>query len=141
MTVVLTDQEIDRAEAFRLAKRYRLPPEVAVNSSSDVIRLRTFSELYGIEDTPIMQRIIGFRLRAGMAKAISSSGASYADRLSHIVDLDDPVTFVDLRAVVSPCPSDGGIPADRPCPDDPRSAVRRDGTAPPDRAEDVPGSG
>lgn len=111
MTVVLTDQEIDRAEAFRLAKRLPLPPEVAVSESSEVIRLRTFSELYGIEDTPIMKRIIGCKLRAGMARAISRSGASYADRLSHVVDLDDPVSFVNLRAVVSPVV---GPPGDLP---------------------------
>lgn len=104
MTVVLTDQEIDRAEAFRLAKRFPLPPDVALNGDAGVVGFRTFCELYGIEDTPIIQRIIGSKLRTGMASAISRSGASYADRLSHVVDLDDPVAFVDLRAVVPSSP-------------------------------------
>ena len=111
MTVVLTDQEIDRAEAFRLAKAYRLPPDVAL-CEGDVIGFRLFSELYGIDDTMIIKRIIGGKLRTGMASAIATAGASYADRLSHIVDRDDPVVFVDLRAAlpaVTPAPS-GWIP-------------------------------
>ncbi len=103
MTVVLTDQEMDRAEAFRLAKRFRLPDEIALSDDPELIRLRTFCELNRIDDTPIMTRIMAMKLKASMQRTISDSSASYADRLSHIVDIDDPVSFVDLRDVV---PSD-----------------------------------
>lgn len=96
MSIVLTDQTIDQAEAFRLAKSYRLSPKVALNSDPEVIRFAAFCSAYGIDDYPIVIRACRSRLDRGMMMAISGS-ASYVDRLSHFSDLDRPVSFVDLR--------------------------------------------
>lgn len=96
MSIVLTDQTIDQAEAFRLAKSYRLSPKVALNSDPEVIRFAAFCSAYGIDDYPIVIRACRSRLDRGMMTAISGS-ASYVDRLSHFSDLDRPVSFVDLR--------------------------------------------
>ena len=114
MTIVLTDQEMDRAEAFRLAKRYRLPPEVVLSDDPEIHRFLTFLELNGISDTPIMRRISSSRIRSGMTSAMSSSGATYADRLSHVLDVDDPVSFVDLRQSLPVDPGDHP-PSSIPC--------------------------
>lgn len=110
MTEVLPDQLIDRAEAFRLAKSYRLPPEVALNRDPDVLRFDLFTACYGISDSGIIRRIRSAKLSAGMMSAISSAPLiSYADRLSHFTDRDSPVSFVDLRCALSG-PALGGSP-------------------------------
>lgn len=98
MTVVLTGPEIDRAEAFRLSKQFRLPPEVSLCKDSSVLRFGTFCDLYGL-DSMIILRIRNLKLNSGMASEISGS-ACYADRLSHFSDLDRPVLFEDLRGVL-----------------------------------------
>lgn len=138
MTVVLTDQEIDRAEAFRLAKRYRLKDSVALGDDPDLIRLQSFCELNRIEDTTIMKRILGRRTEISIQSAISHSAASYTDRLAHIVDLEDPVVFVDLRGSVPTDPFPP-LPETTPCPDDPRSSEGGEGR--PSGAQVVPESG
>lgn len=109
MTIVLTDQEIDRAEAFRLAKKLHLPLEVALSGDPGVHGFIGFQELFGISDTLVMRRITSTRIHRGMASAISSSDATYADRLSHVLDLGDPVSFVDLREVLRTPTSPAGI--------------------------------
>lgn len=132
MTIVLTDQEMDRAEAFRLAKRYRLPPEVVLSDDPKIHGFLTFLELNGISDTPIMRRISSSRIRSGMTSAMSSSGATYADRLSHILDVDVPVSFVDLRQSL---PVDPGAPGDHPPPSIPRNPPSASADAGPGGAE------
>ena len=126
MTVVLTDQELDRAEAFRLAKRFPLPPEVAMSDSPDVVQLRSFVELNGLGDFPIIQRILACRTASAMTRAISRSGITYAERLSHVCRLEDPIVFSDLRAAVGTMPPPdrvGGVPEPASAPEE------RDGTA------------
>lgn len=98
MSIVLTDQTIDQAEAFRLAKSYRLDPEVALNTDPEAVRFAAFASAYGIDGYPIVLRAYRSRLRRGMMSAIAGSTAAYADRLSHFSDLDAPVSFVDLRS-------------------------------------------
>lgn len=97
MTVVLLDQEMDRAEAFRLAKRLRLPPEVVLSSDGSIVRSFAFYRLFGLDAYPVVQRLMGMSLDVGMSETLGSVDVPYADRLSHLVDLEDPVTFVDLR--------------------------------------------
>lgn len=138
MTVVLTDQEIDRAEAFRLARRYRLKDPVALGDDPKLLRLQSFCELNRIEDTLIMKRILRNRTDITIQSTISRSQASYTDRLAHIVDLDDPVSFVDLRGVL-PTGLRPPPPATTSCPDDPRSAEGGEGR--PSVAQVVPESG
>ena len=100
MSIVLTDQTIDQAEAFRLAKSYRLSPKVALNTDSEVVRFAAFCSAYGIDGYPIVIRVFRSKLDRGMMSAISGC-ASYADRLSHFSDLDRPVSFVDLRSILT----------------------------------------
>lgn len=109
MSIVLTDQIIDQAEAFRLAKSYRLDPDIALNTDPEAVRFAAFCSAYGIDGYPIVLRAYRTRLGCGMMSAIAGS-ASYADRLSHFSDLDSPVSFVDLRSVLSESvPSSCGI--------------------------------
>lgn len=100
MSIVLTDQMIDQAEAFRLAKSYRLSPKVALNTDPEVVRFAAFCTAYGIDRYPIVIRAFRSKLDRGMMSAISGC-ASYADRLSHFSDLDRPVSFVDLRSILT----------------------------------------
>lgn len=112
MTEILPDRMIDRAEAFRLAKSYRLGPEIALNRDPSVLRFDLFTACYGISDSGIIRRIRHAKLSAGMMSAISSDPSiGYADRLSHFTDRETPVRFVDLRAALSG-PAGGGSPPD-----------------------------
>ncbi len=111
MTEIISDQAIDRAEAFRLAKAFRLPPEIALNCDPEVLRFSVFLDCYGIGDSLICRRIRALKGSVGTMAAIAGSSASYADRLSHFTGRDVPVRFVDLRAVLSG-PAGGGSPPD-----------------------------
>lgn len=97
MTVVLLDQEMDRAEAFRLAKHVRLPPEVVLSADGELPRAFAFYRILGLDAYPVVRRLMAMRLDVGMSDTLGSVDVPYADRLSHLVDLDDPVRFVDLR--------------------------------------------
>lgn len=100
MTVVLLDQEMDRAEAFRLSKRIRLPPEVVLSSDGSIPRRFVFYRTLGLDSYPVVRRMMSMQLDIGMSETLGSVDVPYADRLSHLVDLDDPVTFVDLHPVL-----------------------------------------
>ena len=97
MTVVLLDQEMDRAEAFRLAKHVRLPPEVVLSSDGELPRAFAFYRILGLDVYPVVRRMMAMRLDVGMSGTLGSVDVPYADRLSHLVDLDDPVRYIDLR--------------------------------------------
>ena len=97
MTVVLLDEELNRAEAFRLAKHVRLPPEVVLSSDGSLPRAFAFYRVLGLDSYLVVRRLMAMRLDVGMSETLGSVDVPYADRLSHLVDLDDPVRFVDLR--------------------------------------------
>lgn len=118
MAVVLPDKTIDQAEAFRLSKAYRLPPEVALNAEPDVIRFGSFASAFRLDYGLVLRRFRE-KLNVGMSASIATS-ASYTDRLSHFSDLDNPVVFEDVRAVLlSGVPAGSGSPASTPCPSAP----------------------
>lgn len=102
MTVVLSDQEIDRAEAFRLAKLLPLDESIALNVDPGLHELDSYVRLFGISDVPVVRELLSNRLRKGMTSLLADSDVSYANRLSHVVDVERPVAFVDLRSVVDP---------------------------------------
>lgn len=114
MAVVLADKAIDQAEAFRLSKAYRLGPDVALNTDPDVIRFGSFASAFRLDRYGLVLRAFRRKLDVGMAAAISQS-ASYTDRLSHFSDLDNPVVFEDIRAVLL----DGASGPSSDVPDDP----------------------
>ncbi len=102
MTVVLSDQEIDRAEAFRLSKLLPLDESIALNDDIEFHDLKAFVSFNGIEDYSIIQNLLSTNLRKGMTHVLKVSSVPYVDRLSHIVDVERPVNFIDLRSVVDP---------------------------------------
>lgn len=99
MTVVLLDQEMDRAEAFRLSKRIKLPEEVVLSSDGSIVRDFAFYRILGLDMYPAVRRMMAMRLDVGMSITLGTVDVPYADRLSHLVDLDDPVVFEDLRGL------------------------------------------
>ena len=132
--MVLLDQEMDRAEAFRLAKHVRLPAEVVLSSDGALPKAFTFYRVLGLDAYPIVRRMMAMRLDVGMSETLGSVDVPYADRLSHLVDIDDPVRFVDLRGL-SPeslsstyhvYPTDAPDRSDSDGADGPRSAATQD---------------
>jgi len=120
MSVVLTDPEIDRAEAFRLAKLFPLPESVVIGSSSELLSLESYCSVYGISDLDIVRRIVSRKLMISLSGYFERSGLEHADRLSHIVDSEAPCRFVDLRSVLAPSTAqEGDIPSEEPSGDEP----------------------
>ena len=109
MTVVLSDQEIDRAEAFRLSKLLPLDESVVLNDDAKYHELESYLRLFGLSDNPVVMELLNNHLRKGMTSLLSGSDIAYVDRLSHVVDVERPVSFVDLRSVVDP----GYVPLSR----------------------------
>lgn len=100
MTVVLSDQEIDRAEAFRLSKQFPLDESLVLNDDVEYHELDSYLRLFGLSDNPVVMELLNNHLRKGMTSLLSRSDIAYVDRLSHVVDVERPVSFVDLRSVV-----------------------------------------
>ena len=105
--VVITDQELTRAEAFRSSRKYPLKQEVAINADAEkYFEMVQKYDLYGLKKYPLTNMILNNCTDKGLSKALDRmSGVpgnlSYADRLGHVIaciEPADPVTYHDLTS-------------------------------------------